>query len=399
MSRYRVALVAAFCLAIFFPTPLLARNVVNTYWYQPHYMAKVQDASNLLQFLSPHFIPGNPYALPNSPATTFTLDKANENNLGLNLFFTETGSYEKSPGLLSLTTVTVPYKKEDIVSIVYADISSFEIRNNTGDASASPWCVVPLGRSSSNNILCVPTRQNAEQVIDALATLLVANGNTMGSSFGMGLSPMSQKELRKHPDWTGCEVLEVYLEGPVLQAGIQADDILHTVNGAPCTVDSISAAILEAIKKPEGGVVHVEILRKGNPMQMDVRYPHFEVDSAALRQQMADLAKPNPAPQTAAPAAPAPSAFHLGISVRAVTATDVTALVLPSVKGVMVTNVEIGGLANQMQMQAGDVILAVNGSEIGDVDFFVQFVRSGAAKSFRVWRKGQTLELTIPQSM
>jgi hypothetical protein len=30
---------------------------------------------------------------------------------------------------------------------------------------------------------------------------------------------------------------------------------------------------------------------------------------------------------------------------------------------------------------------------------FVQTVRSGAARSFRVWRKGQTVELTVPMSM
>jgi S1-C subfamily serine protease len=64
-----------------------------------------------------------------------------------------------------------------------------------------------------------------------------------------------------------------------------------------------------------------------------------------------------------------------------------------------VTGVEKGGLADQMQIQIEDVIVEVNGSEIGDVDFLGQFVRSGAAKSFRVWRKGQFLQLTVPQSM
>jgi len=50
-------------------------------------------------------------------------------------------------------------------------------------------------------------------------------------------------------------------------------------------------------------------------------------------------------------------------------------------------------------MQIGDVIVEVNGSEIGDVEFFTQFVRSGAAKSFRVMRNGQSVELTVPQSI
>jgi S1-C subfamily serine protease len=64
-----------------------------------------------------------------------------------------------------------------------------------------------------------------------------------------------------------------------------------------------------------------------------------------------------------------------------------------------VTGVDKGGLAEEMQMQIGDVIVEVNGSEIGDVEFFTQFVRSGAAKSFRVMRNGQSVELTVPQSI
>jgi S1-C subfamily serine protease len=85
--------------------------------------------------------------------------------------------------------------------------------------------------------------------------------------------------------------------------------------------------------------------------------------------------------------------------VRAVTESDVTAFGLPRSIGVVVTNIEKGSLAEEMQMQVGDVIFEVNGSEIGDVDSFAQLVSSGAAKRFRVWRRGQTVELAVPQSM
>ena len=37
------------------PVPLLAR--ANMYWHQPHYMPSVDEASNRLQFFSPHFAP------------------------------------------------------------------------------------------------------------------------------------------------------------------------------------------------------------------------------------------------------------------------------------------------------------------------------------------------------
>jgi len=155
-------------------------------------------------------------------------------------------------------------------------------------------------------------------------------------------------------------------------------------------------------EKPEGGVVHVEILRKGNSMTFDLHYPNPDTEVAQLQQKSSGSARHPVGSIIQVPggsqAAPAPE-FHLGIRVRAVTDSDATALGLPKPKGVVVTFVEKGSLGEEMQMQIGDVLLAVNGSEIGDVDFFTQFVHSGAAKSFRVWRKGQMLDLTIPQSM
>ena len=67
MSTKTFTLAAALSLALIFPASSLARNTVYTYWYQPHYMAKVDDAYNSLQFMPPHFVPGNQYAMPNPP--------------------------------------------------------------------------------------------------------------------------------------------------------------------------------------------------------------------------------------------------------------------------------------------------------------------------------------------
>ena len=61
--------------------------------------------------------------------------------------------------------------------------------------------------------------------------------------------------------------------------------------------------------------------------------------------------------------------------------------------------VEKGSLAEKIGLQEGDVILEVNNSEIGDADLFGQFVKSGAVKSFKVWRKGQAADVPMPQSM
>jgi S1-C subfamily serine protease len=181
-------------------------------------------------------------------------------------------------------------------------------------------------------------------------------------------------------------------------------DVIRSLNGKPFTeVKSLWDLFTQVVReKADGGDVHMELLRKGQAMTFDMHYPNPDAGVAQLRKSSAAGAARHPvgsviALPNADQAAP-PAAFHLGARVRAVTGADVTALGLPKLKGVVVTAVEKGSLAEEMQMQAGDVIVEVNGSEIGDVDFFTQFVHSGAVRSFRVWRNGKLIELSVPQS-
>ena len=324
-------------------------------------MAKVQDASNLLQFLSPHFIPRENILSAVAPDATVVLDKASESNLGLNLSFSLNGVDVKSVGLLSTTTTRTPWSAKMVVSFVYADIVSFEIQNMTNDSSPSPWCIVPLSRGLVGPLLCVPTKENAHQVIDALATLMVANGNTLGPYIGVSLAPVSEKDLRKHPDRPQCEVADVSLEGPAAEAGIEDGDIVQTVNGAVCTAGSLTAAVAEAGKKPEGDVVHLAVLRKKSTLQIDMHYRSLAVDAAALRQQIADLSAPNAA-QPAVPYPPVPRRRRASPGhQRARCHRYLAATGLPKPSGLLVTNVEKGSIADQMQLQVGDVILQMNG--------------------------------------
>ena len=391
MSRRSTFLAAALSLALVSPAPLLARNI---HWYQPHYMARVDQAANRLQFLSPHFAPAGWY----SASTHYTLTNFTQSELGINLFFNESGVKDVPQGLLGLTSISTPYTQDSVTSIAYANIDYFEIRN----AAPSPasWCVYPMGTKSGNGIICVSSEDTAHQVADALATLAVAYGKNMSMSLSVDMGPMTDKEQRKHPGQTGCLVREVDADGPAENAGVQENDVVHTVNGQACTQQAFGAAVFEAITKPQGGVVRAEILRKSGPLTIDLRYPHNEVPAAQLRQQVANPGQQNAAEPSAAPAPAAPpSGVHFGIQVRPVIADDMAPLQLTKAQGLVVVGVENGSLADTMGILAGDVILQVNGADVGDVQQFAQTVRSGAAKTFRVWRKGQTVELAVPVSM
>ena len=392
MSRRSALPAAVLCLALLSPAPLLARNI---HWYQPHYMARVDQAANRLQFLAPHFTPSGWY----SSSTHYTLTNFTQSELGINLFFSESGVKEVPQGLLGLTSISTPYTQDTVASVVYAGIEFFEIRNFN---SPTPWCVYPMGKDSGNGIICVSDENTAHQVADALATLAVAYGRNLSMSFGMALGTMTDKEQRKHQGETGCLVREVDADGPAEKAGIQENDVLHTVNGVPCSPQAFNAAVSEATARPQGGEVRAEIQRKSGPLTVDLRYPHPDVPTAQLRQQVANPAQQNaPAPSSApaSGAAAPPSGVHFGFNIRPVIQDDMTPLMLTKAQGFVVVSVENGGLADTMGILPGDVVLAVNGADVGNMQQFVQTIRSGAATSFRVWRKGQTVELTVPMSM
>jgi membrane-associated protease RseP (regulator of RpoE activity) len=401
--------VASIVLAL--PAQLLARATM--YWYQPHYMPSVDDASNRLQFSSPHFAP----LVGNVDLTTgYSLQRVDVNKLGINLSFTKSGVNQSSQYYWSwwggyVAPVTTPFKDDIVTTIVYADVSYFEIYNNAQAVDfPSTWCVDYVNRgpqTTRNSTICVAAQADSYGLIDALATLVVASGGSLDISPGVQIRPSSDKEFRNHPARAGLQITRLEVGGPPLLAGIKEGDIIHSINGKLCTGESVFFEVFnKAIReKPDGGLVHLEVLRKNNSMAFDLHYPNPDENVAQLRQQSAAPSTRHPVgsviqiPSDAgAPAAPL-SPVRFGFQVRAVTDADVVPMGLAKARGIVVVDVEKGSLAEKMGFLIGDVILEVNNSEIGDQELFAQYVHSGAAKKFKVWRKGQSLDLVVPESM
>jgi membrane-associated protease RseP (regulator of RpoE activity) len=400
---------AVFCAALALPAPLAAE--LETHWYQPRYLPSVEDASDQLKLASPNFSPMSVEVYNNGSrrayglTSGYSLERVDVNRLGINLSFTKSGVVQNSQYFWSwwggyVAPVTMPYKDDIVTSIVYKEIEYFEIWNFPHEKNQATWCVAPTTAGLvRNSFLCVATEQDARAVADAIATLVVASGASLDSSPGIWVAV---KELEKHPE-EACRISEVDRDGPPVQAGIKAGDIVRSIDGRPCTGKTFYHDINQAMLEKKGsGDVHIEILRKGNALAFDLEYPNPDAGVAQLRQKSAESARNNggAAHPTAAASQPAPpSGVRFGFEVRAVKEEDVAPFGLAKARGIVVVNVTKGGLADAMGFLAGDVILEVNNSEIGDMDLFVQFARSGAIKKFRVWRKGQSMELVVPESL
>jgi membrane-associated protease RseP (regulator of RpoE activity) len=392
----KCALLAILALA----APLAAQVQVA---YEPHYLPNIQDAANQLQSLTPHLAPmadqGNTLSLTND----YSLARVEVNKRGVKLFFSKSPAQQIqflwSWNGGNTAPPYAPYTGDIFTSIVFATVDQFPIVNfpQAGSNFPAPWCIMPdiQPPSNDNRFLCTDTQADAQALVEALATMVLASGGDLlpDDGFGAAVNPLDAKYLKKHPNETGGMIFSVPPDGAVARAGIQSGDILHAVNGQPYLVGQgmIHAAVREAAwHKPEGGVIHVEIFRNHTPMSFDVHYSKQQVNVEQLRRQDKELAQQNAAP---------PSGVHFGFQVRPVIQDDMAPLMLTKAEGLVVVSVENGSLADTMGLLAGDVILTANGAEVGDMQHFSQMIHAGAVTTFNVWRKGKTLVLTVPQSM
>jgi S1-C subfamily serine protease len=109
-------------------------------------------------------------------------------------------------------------------------------------------------------------------------------------------------------------------------------------------------------------------------------------------------AVPANASAVSAVATPGPSAVRLGIQARILTDEEAQKL-NASVKGLYVMRVDKDSVADLMQMQAGDVIVEVNGKKVDGVEQLRQMLGNGSDVVVKVWRNGVVQALAVPQSL
>jgi serine protease Do len=227
-----------------------------------------------------------------------------------------------------------------------------------------------------------------------------------GSAYlGVDIADVSPERLGelKLKEEHGAEVTMVDRDAPAGKAGLQAHDVIVSLNGT--AIDS-AAQLRRMIKEtPAGRVVNLGISRDGQPVTVKV--------------QLADRHKsmawePKSEFKLDMPQIPNMPDFDLPVSVVVVHQSARSGLLVENItsqlgdffgvkdgNGVLVRSVEKGSRGEKCGFRAGDVVVKVNNQPVRDTSDFTHALRSssGTAAAVTVIRekREQTLTLTLPE--
>src|SRR5262245_62111202 len=216
----------------------------------------------------------------------------------------------------------------------------------------------------------------AKQVIQQLLT----QGRVTRGWLGVGIQPLTVELARKFGvnEGEGVLVNEVFEKDPAAAAGIKPGDILTRIDGTvidtPNRLSRVVAGLLP------GSTIKVEIVRDQKRLVLDVALIERR-DHAAI----ASL------PQTR-------TEVKLGFEVQDLTPGLADKFKLRENRGVLISKVESGSLAQSEGLHEGDLIKEVNRTDVGSVEAFssvLSNVRRGESVLLRVVREGRAFYVVL----
>jgi Do/DeqQ family serine protease len=219
----------------------------------------------------------------------------------------------------------------------------------------------------------------AKQVIQQL----VVKGRVVRGWLGVGIQPLTPELARKFGvrEGEGVLVNEVFEKDPAASAGIKPGDIITKIDGN--LVDSPNRLSRIVAGLPPGATAKVEVVRDQSHLILDVGLTERR-DSAVVASF----------PQ-------ARTEVKLGLDLQDLTAGLADKFKLRESKGVLVTKVEPGSLAQSEGLREGDLIKEVNRAEVGTVAEFstaIAKVRHGETVLLRVLRENRAFYVVLKSS-
>jgi serine protease Do len=180
----------------------------------------------------------------------------------------------------------------------------------------------------------------------------------------------------------GVIVSDVLPHGPAEKAGVQIQDILRTVDGR--SIGSVPIADMIISTKPAGTIMKVEILRGAEKVTLEIAVTEQKSDA----EHLADLMDPEKSLVA--------KLGIFGVEIDDKLAEDLEDLRIPSGVIVAATSADMAGA--DADLQAGDVIHAVNGKQIETLDGLraaLGTVPAGAPGVLQIERDGKLTYVTF----
>jgi serine protease Do len=209
---------------------------------------------------------------------------------------------------------------------------------------------------------------------------IIKTGKVSRGAIGIKFRRDEKPELLKaYGVSQGVFVTEVTAGTPAAQAGIKEADIVTSFDGKP--VANGQELVGKVSVTPVGSKVPITVLRDGKPLNLTIEV----ADRANI------IARDNGGP--GAPGGGGESEegqkVKFGMSVRSLPDADREAMHFQASGGVVVTGVEGGSFAEDIGVQEGDVVMAVNRqpvNSVADVERVAATLTAGQPVAFKVMR-------------
>jgi len=212
---------------------------------------------------------------------------------------------------------------------------------------------------------------------------IIKTGHVTRGSIGIRFReyPNTESLLKVYGADHGVFVESVEPNGPADKAGLQAQDVVTSINGK--TVEKGQDLIDLVADSPVGSTLKVGVIRDKKPLTLNVTVG----DRTKIFAQEYGGAAPN-APETQEDA----TKMKFGMSVQALRPADRQNLGYKGTGGVLVAAVEPGSFADDILLQKGDIIVELNREKVNspeDIRRIQNTLKPGQAVAFQVMRQQQ----------
>jgi len=213
---------------------------------------------------------------------------------------------------------------------------------------------------------------------------IIKNGRVTRGSIGIRFTQSDTDQARANLKVAGVKegvfVMQVTPGGPSEKAGMKEGDVIVAINGKP-VVDG-NQLVNTVTATPLGSSLNIAVERDGKRHELKV----VVADLAQIFPEQYGNGKEDARGKIE------PTSAKFGMQIQSLTESQADRLGIKQKGGVQVMSVEPGSFAEDIGLQAGDVIVAANRQPVNtaeDVTKFGNSLKPGDAVQFRVLNKGR----------